>query len=201
MFQIKKYIPMLMILLLPSLVYAHRVTIFAWIEGDRIFTQSKFSGGKKVNNGRIIVFDKQGQQLLQGRTDSNGEFAFNIPQKTEMKIVVEAGMGHKAYWVLPEKAFENSRIETQQPPTQKKMTPNIQTQNHNDICLADIENIIKNTMDRKMDRMIKQLNLCLASKNDPSFLDILAGIGYILGLVGIGTYVHYRKKLNDMKDH
>lgn len=37
----------LFILAVPlSKAYAHRVTVFAWVEGNRIHTESKFSGGK-----------------------------------------------------------------------------------------------------------------------------------------------------------
>ena len=54
--------------------HAHRVTIFAWVDGDTVHTQSKFGGGKKVNNGQINVYDPDGNLVLTGNTDENGEF-------------------------------------------------------------------------------------------------------------------------------
>jgi len=51
-------------------VFAHKVTIFAWKEGDTVFTESQFSGGKRVNNGRIEVYDYQGGKILEGKIPS-----------------------------------------------------------------------------------------------------------------------------------
>ena len=84
----------------PDLSDAHRVNLFAWVEGDTIFVETKFSSGKRVNRGKIIVTDPQGTELLTGTTDANGEFSFKIPQKTELKISVLAGTGHRAEWTI-----------------------------------------------------------------------------------------------------
>ena len=34
---------------------AHRVNVFAWVDGDTIHVESKFSGGKKVKTGKVVV--------------------------------------------------------------------------------------------------------------------------------------------------
>ena len=86
-------------LILPS-AHAHKVTVFAWAEGDRVFTESKFSGGKMVKAGKVEVFDNRGTLLLEGRTDDHGAFAFQAPAITDLKIVLTAGMGHKNSWQL-----------------------------------------------------------------------------------------------------
>ncbi len=86
---------------------AHRAIIFAWVEGEKIFTESKFSGGRPVKQGDIIVYDLEGNQLLKGKTDDQGEFSFVIPKKTAMKIVLQAGMGHRGEWVIPLKEIQD----------------------------------------------------------------------------------------------
>jgi hypothetical protein len=68
-----------------SRAFAHGVTIFAWVDGDIIRTISKFSGGKRVKNSDVKVFDTEGNQLLEGKTDENGEFSFTIPKKTDLR--------------------------------------------------------------------------------------------------------------------
>jgi len=80
---------------------AHRVNLFAWVEGDTVHVESKFSGGKKVKAGKIIVTDPQGNELVKGTTNEKGEFAFKIPKKTDLKIVLLAGTGHRAEWIIP----------------------------------------------------------------------------------------------------
>src|SRR5210317_411781 len=77
---------------------AHRVNVFAWAEGDIVYVECKFSGGKKITGGSIIVSDPSGVELLTGRTNDQGEFSFKRPQPTELKIILQAGMGHRAEW-------------------------------------------------------------------------------------------------------
>ena len=82
---------------------AHRVIVFAFVEGDTVHTTSKFPGGKRVKNGEIVVKDLQGNTLLQGVTDENGEFSFKIPKREALKVILKAGMGHMAEWTPPKK--------------------------------------------------------------------------------------------------
>ena len=81
--------------------FAHKVTIFAWVEGNTIYTQSKFSRGKKARGALVTVFDMEGNRLLEGTTDEKGEFSFKIPKKTGLKVVLKASMGHLAEWKIP----------------------------------------------------------------------------------------------------
>ncbi len=64
---------------------AHRVNVFAWVEGDMIYVESKFAGGKKVKSGKIVVMDPLGIELLSGRTNDQGEFSCKVPERTDLK--------------------------------------------------------------------------------------------------------------------
>ena len=97
---------------------AHRVNLFAWVEGDTVYVESKFSGGKKVNMGKIIVTDPQGTELVKGITNEKGAFSFKIPKKTDLKIVLLAGTGHRAEWVIPVSEIEMPAAEKK--PIQEK---------------------------------------------------------------------------------
>ena len=79
---------------------AHRVNVFAWVEGDVIHVEGKFSGGKKVKAGKITVMDPQGVELLSGRTNDQGKFSFKVPKRTDLRIVLIAGQGHQGEWTL-----------------------------------------------------------------------------------------------------
>jgi hypothetical protein len=98
--------------------YAHRVNVFAWVEGDTIYVESKFSGGKKVKTGKIIVTDPRGTELVKGTTNDQGEFSFKIPKKTDLKIVLLAGTGHRAQWTIPATEIEMPAAE--KPPVPEK---------------------------------------------------------------------------------
>ena len=47
-----------------DLAFAHRVNVFAWVEGDIVYTKSKFGGGREVKGGKIVVMDSLGNELL-----------------------------------------------------------------------------------------------------------------------------------------
>jgi nickel transport protein len=87
-------------LLLGGDAQAHRVNIFAWVEGDTVMVECKYPDGTKVQEGVIRVFDSAGKELLNGKTNSKGEFSFKAPKQDDLKIVLEAGMGHRAEWPL-----------------------------------------------------------------------------------------------------
>jgi len=93
--------------LFTSPALAHRVVIFAYTEGDIVHTESKFMPHTPVKQGKILVLDAQtGKELLTGQTDDQGKFSFKIPpeaQKQDLKIVVEAAMGHRGEWLLKAK--------------------------------------------------------------------------------------------------
>ena len=98
--------------------HAHRVNLFAWVEGDTVYVESKFSSSRRVKKGKIIVTDPAGTQLLTGTTNENGEFSFKVPKKTELKIVLVAGTGHRAEWTIP--ASEIEMPAAQKAPVQEK---------------------------------------------------------------------------------
>lgn len=185
--------------------WAHGVNIFAWVEGDTVYVESKFKGGKQVKGGPIVVMDMQGHELLSGITNEKGEFSFKIQKREDIKIVLTAGAGHQAEWILPASemgewpeatpaieltASKGQRIKTvstTHPPWEGKESPqNPQSDAHN------IENAIETLLDRKLKPIMKML--VEEQQQGPRARDILAGIGYILGLVGIVAYVQSRRR-------
>jgi len=165
---------------------AHRVNVFAWADGDMVYVEGKFSGGKKIIAGKIIVTDSSGVEVLTGQTNDQGEFSFKRPQPTELKIILEAGMGHRAEWTLPvDDGHANHSADESQP-------EETQTAVNAGVSRAEIEAIVEKALDKKMKPVLKMLAESRAT--GPGISDILGGIGYIIGLVGIAAYFHSRKK-------
>ena len=90
----------LFLLAISSFAFAHKVNIFAYVEGDTVYTESYFPDGKKVEGGRVEVYDSQGKKLLEGVTDAQGQFNFKPTKKDDLKIVINASMGHRNSYVL-----------------------------------------------------------------------------------------------------
>jgi nickel transport protein len=179
--------------------HAHKVTVFAWAEGDRVFTESKFSGGKMVKDGKVEVFDSSGSLLLEGRTDDNGTFAFKAPVIADLKIVLTAGMGHRNSWLLSaaelgkgepagdaiaafsaEAAGVDQRDEMGPPSAEAGLTA------------REIEAIVARQLEEKITPLARMV--AASQEKGPTIGEILGGLGYILGLVGLGAYVRYRKE-------
>ncbi len=176
-------------------VRGHKIVLFAWVEGDRVHVESKFSGGRKPVSAPITIYDLDGHKLLEGTTDSNGAFVFKAPAKIAMKIVLSAGMGHQAEWQVKAAEFEHSGASTtirpSAPPApdlpEVKTAPEVGAP----LTASQIETLIENVMERKLRPIITML----VNQHDrgPRIADVLGGLGYIFGLVGLAAYMRYRK--------
>ena len=54
----------LIIIMMDVSIFAHKVNVFAYIEGGKIYTESYFNDGKKCIESKIEVFDNRGNKLL-----------------------------------------------------------------------------------------------------------------------------------------
>jgi nickel transport protein len=85
---------------------AHKVNVFAYVEGDQVVVEGYFSGNVKAQNCQVEVFDAAGKKLLEGKTDTKGVFTFKLkelpPFKGGLKIVLNAEMGHRGEYTINE---------------------------------------------------------------------------------------------------
>lgn len=180
-------------------VHAHKVTIFAWAEGDTVYTESKFSGGKRVKGGKVEVFEGDGSRLLEGRTDENGEFFFKVRKITDLNIVLTAGMGHRSSWRLSAaelgaNAADGAAKEKNPPvpPVSQTFSEPVPPVASPCLTAREVEAIVA----RQLEQKLRPLTRMVAAARDkgPSVSDIFGGIGYIIGLVGLSAYVRHRKE-------
>ena len=166
---------------------AHKVMIFAWVEGDTVFTESKFSGGKKVLHAPVVIFDKNGKKLLEGKTDNKGEFSFKIPKLSDLRIVLNAAMGHKAEWTVPESELREAGAIVK-----KKNADETSGLTTVGLSKEEVQKIVEDSLDKKLRPIVRMIT---ESKNTkPSLTEIIGGIGYIFGLMGIALYFMSRGK-------
>ena len=190
---------------------AHRVNVFAWVEGNTIYTTSKFSGGRAAQKSLIEVYDSRKNLLLSGRTDAAGAFSFPIPKIDDLEIVLEAGTGHRGTWQIRKNEIEATQGdqsgEQKSPPSEPKPTPTTLTersepQDHHNTSecspetAAKLEKVIEETISRTLDRKLHPLMTMIAETRNPKpgFREILGGLGYIFGLIGVAAYVHSRRR-------
>jgi nickel transport protein len=178
-------------LLTASMAYAHMVYIFAWAEGDTIYTESYFSGNKRVNGGLIRVLDLTGKELLQGKTNEMGEFSFKIPQKTDLRITLEGSMGHGAEYLFKAEEFSDRLESTDREKADN--TPVITSPPLADMEVDKVRAMIEEVVDSRLDPILRRLAK-LQEESGPGLTEVIGGIGYIFGIMGLIMYLKARKK-------
>jgi len=103
-----KFLPSLLLLvfLFPATVLAHKVNIFAYVEGNTVYSESYFPDGRPVDSGTVRVYDSAAQLLLESKTDKDGLLQFEIPKVDDLELEIDAGMGHKNRFILKKTAIK-----------------------------------------------------------------------------------------------
>jgi nickel transport protein len=184
--------------LLTASAWAHKVNVFAWVEGDTVYTESKFSGGRMVKEGRITVLDTGGIVLVEGVTDDSGAFAFKVPKVADLTIVLEAGTGHRNTWKITATELEGG------PPGPLKDAAAVSGEGTPEPSGGETLHVasglsaheVEEVVARQLEEKLRPLNRMMAESRDrgATLSDIVGGVGYILGLVGLGAYIRYRKE-------
>ena len=117
-------------LMLAGPVQAHRVNIFAFVDGSFIQTECSFSSGTKAQGAPVDVLDaRSGNLLLQGTTDTQGivRFAITPAMKAAPKglvLRVRAGEGHQGEWTV--EADELAAVTVRQKQARQEQTQQTQ---------------------------------------------------------------------------
>ena len=164
----------IIILFICSPVFAHKVNIFAYKEENEIKTESYFSDGTLAKNSKVEVYNKEGKKILDGKTDEKGEFSFSIPdEEGELRMVLLASMGHRAETVI---SVEGASGEEQEEITAEE---------------EKLKRIVNRAVENAVFPVIKMLE---EERKRIRFVDIVSGLGYILGISGIAFFLYKRKK-------
>lgn len=190
--------------LLSTEVFAHKVWISAWSEGDFIIGET--GSGSPLKLAEIIVEDKAaGTVLLTTKTGTDGKFRFKTPDhalenRLTLRLIVKTGPGHQGEWLLkPEDYLNMAGMDYKSvklPPATVTDSLTLTGQNQTDcsppVDAVIIQKIMEDVLNEKLapiERMLRQ-----EQGRDPKAGEIAAGIGYIFGLFGIFAYWKSRKK-------
>ena len=189
--------------LVPVQGFSHKVTIFAYAEGDTIIGESSFSGGRPAKHAEIIVKDATtGITFLTTVTDEQGHFSFSIPAEAklaqaDLRIVVFAGEAHRNEWILKANEYLPGDIEKQIVAGENSVADTSISADADHLSAAEealIRQLVKEIVTKELGP-IKQMLGDQASQG-PGLRDILGGIGVIFGIAGIIAYYKARKRRN-----
>ena len=88
-------------LLMAGTALAHRLNVFAWIDGEQVGVEAKFASGARPKVAEVRVFDAEGRLIRTMGVDDNGAARFPLDGASQgLRIEVDAGEGHEDYWIL-----------------------------------------------------------------------------------------------------
>lgn len=179
------------LLLLSTSAFAHKVNMFAYAEGNNIFMEGYFADGKKAKRCEVTVFNSQGEELHAGLTDVEGQYQFAIPEMTDLKIVLNAGMGHQASFLLPVDELKDEEDSIQSTVnTDVAVTISGSGANINAEALGLI-------VDQAVAKAVRPVMRSIAEmREEKSFSSIIGGIGFIFGMMGLYFYMKAKKDFN-----
>jgi len=176
---------------------AHKLNVYAVAAGRSIRGEAYFSGGGRPKNLEVLVLGPAGEELGRTRTDEKGVFHFLATSRCDHTFVVETGDGHRAEHTveadelpkdLPAPSGAASRPaaapSTATAPAATSPTTSPTTQEAIDQTLDALLEVLGRAVRKELE----------ASEDRVRIRDVIGGIGYIFGAVGLVMLWKYRMK-------
>ena len=188
------------VLLWAAPAMAHKIEIYAEVEGTTISGMVYFHGGSPAQGAKVEALAPDGRKLGETTTDAKGEFTLAAKYRCDHRLVVNAGGGHGGEGKVgaddlpkglpPYGAEEPAPAE----PSSPKAGPTAETKPAAETTPAPAEVAPVSPEEARLQRLIeaavreqlRPLQRKLAEYQEKIRLsDVLGGIGYILGITGM----------------
>jgi len=201
------FFSLLILILFGTPCYAHKAKMFASAEGEPITGYVYYTTGGKPQRATVLVKDQSGNRLGEVTTDENGEFTFTAETRQDYIFILELADGHRATFTLTAGELPDSlppadetaivspkselRVDKEEKPPSSDEQLSPQEAREAQISAEKLEKIV----DKAVSKQIRPLREQLEQYEEKIRLhDILGGIGYIVGLMGLGYFLSVRKK-------
>ncbi|MFN3505760.1 MAG: hypothetical protein ACK4Y7_06125 [Caldimicrobium sp.] len=159
---------------------AHKVSTYAYREGDKIFGECYFVDGSPCKNSKVEVYDSKGKKIDELSTDERGEYSFTTKERGTIKVVISAGEGHRTEYTL-EGPPEKREIKERSPSKEENKSSHYQAS----IDKEEIREIIDEALEVKLQGLRNEIMDLRKEINRVSLREIIGGIGYIVGVWAI----------------
>lgn len=167
---------------------AHSINVFAYVENGAIHGEVFARGGTPIAGATITAHDPGGAKLGETKTDAEGKFSLAATKRCAWRLVADAGEGHQAEYTVPsdelpadlpggeDEPSEPARAEASLP----SAPPEAAEETGDGRVAGQLAGLERQLIALRRD--LEQLRHRLR------FQDIVGGIGYILGLMGLAYY-------------
>ena len=173
-------------------VFAHKVNMFAYAEANQVFVEGYFSDGVKPKNSEVRVFDSNGKELLTGLTNEEGQFSFTIPKVEDLRITLNAGEGHMTEYKLSQAELSGDVDDGQQAETGVAPADSNAAAGRSTTASPELQAMIQKAVGESIRPVMRGLS---ELKEKSSASDIIGGIGFVVGVIGLLAYFKARSLL------
>lgn len=190
-----------------GLALAHKVNVFAVAEGGVVSGEGYFSGGAKAQSVPVEILDATGAVVAQGMTERDGTFKILLPPQASppLKVVLKAGDGHQNDFTLtaqdlaqavPAAQGAGAPVAAQASSSPGPAAAPAATASGSPAAApldeARLAALVEAAVAKELDEKLAPLKLQLARKAEEDqsarLRDIIGGLGWIIGLVGIAAW-------------
>ena len=169
---------------------AHKVLVFATAEGKHIEGEVYFQGGGPAANVKVRILDADGQEIDEVTSDAEGRFLFKPRIRCNYKFVADAGLGHTAEYMIQESELPSDlAVDMSGDSSADNASGNTDEDNANlrHTVAHNGKDIAAETeaLGRQVAALRKDLDKW---KAELRFQDVLGGVGYIVGIMGLLFY-------------
>lgn len=187
---------LLVMLAIAPAAHAHRMVTFATAEGDTVSGYGFFAGGGRAVNAPVTAITTDGVVVFEGQTGPDGTFSFTVPPAHPVAgliVRIDSGDGHQSEAVL---SAGRAAVEPAPPPDpgsgSGSAAPAGATGATTTTCSvtpAAMQTAVETAVDAAVARQVRPLlEAYVAAEARARWTDVAAGLGMILGLVGIGMW-------------
>ena len=184
------------ILALISPAQAHKVNLFAYAERGVVHVEGYFVDGTPSRNSRIVAYSQDGGVVAEGSTDSEGRYSFPVSRSENLRIVLEASMGHQNEILLTasEIGGEEGHARVKPAPSLGGAEPATSGADQSTAATADLESTLARVLSEQLRPLRESLTRIQQAHEKPGLREVLGGLGYIIGLAGVYLWAVSRRK-------
>jgi nickel transport protein len=191
--------------LMSSQALAHKLSVFAYAEGNKVFVEGYFADGKKAQNSKVQAFNSAGKVVAEGTTNDKGQYFFDVSKADDLKIVINAGMGHRGVYNLPATELGDGTAAAEQPAAQPEPapqqqaaaagdTPQVETTEPAVASNQQLERVVHKAVNEAIMPLVRELD---ETRQKNSLRDLLGAVGFIFGFMGLFFFFKARQQGSD----
>ena len=169
--------------------WAHKMTVFATVQGKVIHGEVYYQDGSPAPQVKVSVLGPDDVALGSVTTDQQGAFRYDPQSRCPHRFVADGGFGHRAEYTVPMDDLPPELAAGPPDPTPSPVRPAPATSpdSHGEAPSGSPSDLAGEI--EALNRQVAALRQELGKwKTALRMQDVLGGVGYILGILGIASY-------------